>query len=98
FLGLATLRSLGLLPDAIAQPGRDVSRALMVLAMAGSALALSSRPCARSDPGWLWRSCARWPSWRPSRWRVCVWPGFRAEPLRPATRKIRIEAGLHRVA
>src|SRR5206468_6328857 len=35
FLGLAMLRSLGLLPDAIAQPGRDVSRVLMVLAMAG---------------------------------------------------------------
>jgi uncharacterized integral membrane protein (TIGR00698 family) len=35
FLVLATLRSLGLLPDAIVQPGRDVSRVLMVLAMAG---------------------------------------------------------------
>jgi uncharacterized membrane protein YadS len=35
FLGLAALRSVGLLPDAIAQPGRDASRLLMVLAMAG---------------------------------------------------------------
>jgi uncharacterized integral membrane protein (TIGR00698 family) len=35
FLVLATLRSVGWLPDAIVQPGRDVSRVLMVLAMAG---------------------------------------------------------------
>jgi uncharacterized integral membrane protein (TIGR00698 family) len=35
FLGLAAVRSVGLLPDAIVQPGRDVSRLLMVLAMSG---------------------------------------------------------------
>jgi uncharacterized integral membrane protein (TIGR00698 family) len=35
FLVLATLRSLGLLPNEFVQPGRDVSRLLMVLAMAG---------------------------------------------------------------
>jgi uncharacterized integral membrane protein (TIGR00698 family) len=35
FLVLATLRSIGGMPDGIAQPTRDVSRLLMVLAMAG---------------------------------------------------------------
>lgn len=35
FLVLATLRSTGVVPDVIAQSTRDVSRLLMVLAMAG---------------------------------------------------------------
>lgn len=35
FLALAALRSLGLLPDAVALPARDVSRGLTIVAMAG---------------------------------------------------------------
>jgi uncharacterized membrane protein YadS len=35
FLVLAALRSVGLIPELIALPSRDVSRLLMVLAMAG---------------------------------------------------------------
>jgi uncharacterized membrane protein YadS len=35
FLGLATLRSVGLLPDGFAVPARDASRLLTIVAMAG---------------------------------------------------------------
>jgi uncharacterized membrane protein YadS len=35
FLGLASARSLGVLPDGLAQLAQDLSRSLMIVAMAG---------------------------------------------------------------